>query len=98
MTVDPDTARDESAASAIREEAAEYARQNRWVLNTDEKKLQVVLKGLARNERKFGHRYCPCRIRSGDEERDKEIICPCLWHRDEILQDGSCHCNLYYSK
>ena len=41
---------------------------------------------------------CPCRIRSGDKEKDKAIICPCIYHRDEIAKDGHCHCQLYYRK
>jgi len=42
-------------------------------LNPDEKALDMVLKGLVRNNLKFGARYCPCRVKSGDKEKDKEI-------------------------
>ncbi|NCC49447.1 MAG: hypothetical protein EOM13_10400 [Clostridia bacterium] len=24
------------------------------------------------------------------------MICPCIFHRDEVEDGGSCHCNLYY--
>jgi ferredoxin-thioredoxin reductase catalytic chain len=82
----------------IRAWAEEYARKNGWVLNPDKKVLDTVIRGLARNEKKFGRRYCPCRLRSGDEEKDKAIVCPCICHKDEIAKDGQCHCQLYYWK
>jgi ferredoxin-thioredoxin reductase catalytic chain len=82
----------------IRAWAEDYARKNGWVLNPDEKILSTVIRGLARNEQKSGRRYCPCRLRSGDEEKDKNIVCPCICHRDEIAKDGHCHCQLYYRK
>ena len=68
------------------------------MLNPDADVLDRVIKGLARNEEKFGQRYCPCRLRSRDEEKDKAIICPCIYHKDEIAKDGHCHCMLYYRK
>jgi len=83
---------------AIRAWAEENAKKNGWVLNPDKKTLDTVIRGLARNEKKFGVRYCPCRLRSRDEEKDKAIICPCIWHRDEIAKDGHCHCMLYFRK
>jgi len=80
----------------IRAWAQNYAEKNGWVLNPDKEVLDRVIRGLARNEQKFGYRYCPCRLRSRDEEKDKAIICPCIYHRDEIAKDGHCHCMLYY--
>jgi len=68
------------------------------VLNPDEKILDTVIRGLARNEVKSGERYCPCRLRSRDVEKDRAIICPCIYPRDEIAKDGHCHCQLYYRK
>ncbi|WP_321508703.1 ferredoxin-thioredoxin reductase catalytic domain-containing protein [uncultured Methanoregula sp.] len=78
--------------------AEEYARKNGWVLNPDKTVLDTVIRGLARNEQRFGKRYCPCRLRSGEEEKDKAIVCPCINHKDEIVKDGYCHCQLYYQK
>jgi ferredoxin-thioredoxin reductase catalytic subunit len=78
--------------------ASRYASSNGWRLNDDQDKLAVVIRGLLRNKERFGERYCPCRIRSGDSGRDRDIICPCIFHRDEIEQDGQCHCNLFFRK
>ncbi len=89
---------DAELETEILEWAKEYARKNGWVLNPDNKKLEIVIRGLARNKSKFGEQYCPCRLRSGDKEKDAAIVCPCVYHRDEVAKDGSCHCNLYYKE
>jgi ferredoxin-thioredoxin reductase catalytic chain len=74
----------------------EYARKNGWALNPDDKQLRTVIRGLARNRIRHGEQYCPCRIRSGDPAEDKEIVCPCIYHEDEVHNDGHCHCNLFF--
>jgi len=56
----------------------------------------IVIRGLAGNCKKFGRPYCPCRIRSGNPEKDQDIVCPCVFHKDEVSTDGHCHCNLFY--
>ena len=76
--------------------AQDYAASAGYVLNKDRKQLATVIRGLVRNKGKFGHAYCPCRLRSGDPEKDAAIVCPCIYHKDEIAQDGCCHCNLYF--
>ncbi len=94
MTAIPET----DGEDAVLRWAEEYARENGWVLNPDRRTLVAVVRGLARNETRFGARYCPCRLRSGDEGRDRAIICPCAYHRDEIEGEGHCHCRFYYRK
>ncbi|MBN1167078.1 MAG: ferredoxin:thioredoxin reductase [Methanospirillaceae archaeon] len=83
--------------NAMREKTREYADENGFFLNHDPKALETVLKGLVRNLEKYGEPYCPCRIRTGDHEKDKDIICPCVFHKDEIRDQGRCHCNLFFS-
>jgi ferredoxin-thioredoxin reductase catalytic subunit len=78
--------------------AENYALEKGWVLNPDPKQRGAVIKGLAHNTKKFGAAYCPCRIRSGDPEKDKLIICPCIYHQDELDQAGHCTCNFFYDK
>jgi ferredoxin-thioredoxin reductase catalytic subunit len=73
-----------------------YARKHGWSLNTDQKQLGTVIRGLVRNKRRFGRPYCPCRLRSGNEEKDREIECPCIYHKDEVANQGCCHCRLYF--
>ena len=76
--------------------AHEYALEKGFKLNPDEKALDRVFKGLVRNHLKFGAQYCPCRVKSGDKEKDKAIICPCIYHEKEIEEQGSCHFNLFF--
>jgi ferredoxin-thioredoxin reductase catalytic subunit len=90
---EPDTIEED-----IRAWAAGYAKEHGLDLNPDDKRLNAVIKGLARNMRKHGARYCPCRVRSGDTEEDKKIICPCIYHGKELEETGACHCQLYFSK
>jgi len=88
-----DTAQEEAEMLAW---AKDYAQHHGWVLNSDEKQLGTVIRGLVRNRNRFGRPYCPCRLRSGDQEKDRAIECPCVYHRDEIEHQGSCHCRLYF--
>jgi len=76
--------------------AKEYAREQGWVLNIDEKQRDTVIKGLVRNKTKFGYAYCPCRVRSGDVEEDKSIVCPCVHHKEEVVREGRCKCRLFW--
>ena len=73
-----------------------YAEEKGLVLNKDDRQLTAVIRGLVRNRLKHGERYCPCRIRSGDPEKDRLLICPCAYHENEIEGEGHCHCNLFF--
>ena len=73
-----------------------YAKEKRFALNPDDRQFAAVVRGLVRNRLRHGERYCPCRIRSGDPERDRLIICPCAHHETEIAEEGHCHCNLFF--
>ncbi|RXE57384.1 ferredoxin thioredoxin reductase [Methanoculleus taiwanensis] len=89
---------EEESIEEMRVWAKRYAKERGWVLNPNEKQLNTVLRGLARNKERFGEQYCPCRLRSGEPEKDKIIICPCIYHDQEIEEAGRCHCNLYFKK
>ncbi|ACL16331.1 ferredoxin-thioredoxin reductase catalytic domain-containing protein [Methanosphaerula palustris] len=91
-------ATDEIDTTAQGEWASAYADQHDLRLNPDRAQLKNVLRGLVRNKERFGEQYCPCRIRSGDQEKDRAIICPCIYHTQEIEKDGHCHCHLFFNK
>ncbi|MEW6041296.1 MAG: ferredoxin-thioredoxin reductase catalytic domain-containing protein [Elusimicrobiota bacterium] len=80
----------------VREFVTKYARLSGFKLNPDSAILEIVIEGLARNKEKYGKYYCPCRRVTGNPEEDRKKICPCVWHKDEINQQGHCLCNLYY--
>lgn len=76
--------------------AKEYAEKGAGLkLNPNEVIANAIVKGLARNREKYGAAYCPCRPVTGDKGKDKLIICPCIYHKDEITRDGCCHCRLF---
>jgi len=73
-----------------------YADKKGFILNPDEEMLNIVIDGLTRNRNELGRQYCPCRIITGDKGEDKNIICPCVYHEEEINNNGSCHCGLFF--
>lgn len=75
-----------------------YAVENDFRLNPNEKITKRILEGLIQNEKKYGNRYCPCRKVTNDPEFNKNIICPCIYHKDEIKAQGHCHCFLFVQK
>lgn len=75
-----------------------YARHKGYEVNRDPARLEQLLAEMARNQIEFGKPYCPCLTKriSGDKEADRKIICPCLWHREDIEQKGHCLCELFF--
>ncbi len=69
-----------------------------YYFNRDKGKVFELLEGLLTNKERYGYMSCPCRLASGDREKDKDIICPCVYRDEDIRQYGSCYCNLYVSK
>lgn len=82
----------------IIQEYQKYAKENGFELNSDKKIVESLVQALVQREKKIGKRYCPCRRITGNEDEDKKIICPCIYHRKEIEKDGRCHCNLFVKK
>jgi len=85
---------DEAVENLI-EDYKKYAEENGFKLNSDKKIVEVLIKKLLENEEKYGERYCPCRLITGDCEKDKKNICPCLFIDSEIRKQGHCHCDLF---
>jgi ferredoxin-thioredoxin reductase catalytic subunit len=86
----------EEKIEQLMKEYEKYAKENGFQLNPDKKALERILSGLLKNEAKYGAKYCPCRRVSGDKEEDAKKICACIWHKDEIKNNGHCLCQLYF--
>ncbi len=82
-------------SDALIKKSEEYAKKSGLKLNKNKKLLEAIIKGLLMNEKKNGAIYCPCRRLTGNKEEDKKIICPCIYHLDEIKEMGHCHCGLF---
>jgi len=85
----------DDAIEELRKKVAAYAEGKDFRLNPDEEVVEMVLKGMLKKREKFGADYCPCRMVSGDKEKDAPNICPCAYHLEELERDGQCHCRLY---
>ena len=73
----------------------DYAESMGFKLNPNKAIVEGVIKGLMARKEKFGEQYCPCRKLEGDKAKDEAIICPCIYHEEEIEKDGHCFCNLF---
>jgi ferredoxin-thioredoxin reductase catalytic chain len=85
-------------AERLYEILSKYAESQGIRLNRDKEYVLGILQGLITNEARYGYRSCPCRLASGVKEKDKDIICPCVYRDPDIRDYGSCYCGLYVSK
>ena len=69
-----------------------------FFFNKDREVVNDLLEALLINRERYGYMCCPCRLASRDEEKDKDIICPCVYRGPDVQEYGSCYCNLYVSK
>ena len=70
-----------------------------FILNPDEKLVNMVAKGVLENEKKYGLKLCPCRLRDGKRETDLQLICPCNFKAQEVwTKEGRCWCGLFIKK
>jgi ferredoxin-thioredoxin reductase catalytic subunit len=69
-----------------------------YFFNADKERVFELLEALAINKERYGYMVCPCRLASGEKEKDKDIICPCVYRIEDVKEFGSCYCSLYVSK
>jgi len=81
-----------------RRRAERDATRNRMYLCPDPKMLEDLLEGLVENEERYGYPSCPCRMATGELEKDIDIICPCYYRDPDVEEYGQCYCSLYVSK
>lgn len=61
-----------------------------WVLD--------VLAGMLTNKERYGYTSCPCRLATGDRQRDRDIVCPCAFREEDVARYGRCYCQLYVDR
>jgi ferredoxin-thioredoxin reductase catalytic chain len=69
-----------------------------YYFNVDHARVMDLLEALITNKDRYGYMACPCRLASGDREKDRDIICPCDYREPDVAEYGSCYCNLYVSE
>lgn len=90
----PKPIKDEETITKIKE----WAEKMGYVLTPDKDLLNILLAGLSKNEKRYGYRSCPCRVATGDYDKDCDIICPCAYREADIAVYGRCYCGLYVSE
>ena len=68
-----------------------------YPFNRDKERVFELLGFLLLNKERYGYMSCPCRLASGDREKDKDILCPCVYRAPDVAEYGSCYCSLYVS-
>lgn len=74
------------------------ADHRKWLLQSDDTMFNELITGLAVNLERFGYRSCPCRLATGEKEKDRDIICPCKYAEPDIEEHGHCYCALFLSE
>ncbi|MCW7754633.1 ferredoxin:thioredoxin reductase [Desulfobotulus sp. H1] len=69
-----------------------------YFFSRDRMKVMELLEALLVNKDRYGYMACPCRLASGDREKDSDILCPCVYREPDVAEFGSCYCNLYVSE
>jgi ferredoxin-thioredoxin reductase catalytic chain len=69
-----------------------------YFFNKDQELVSGLMEGLLANKERYGYMCCPCRLSSHEREKDKDIICPCVYREADVGEYGSCYCQLYVSK
>nr|NJM01401.1 ferredoxin:thioredoxin reductase [Desulfobacula sp.] len=65
--------------------------------NKDRDLVFELLEALLLNKDRYGYMACPCRLACNDREKDKDIICPCVYREPDLEEYGACFCGLYVS-
>ena len=68
-----------------------------FYFNRDKEKVFELLEALIQNKERYGYMSCPCRLASGDKEKDRDILCPCVYRALDVEEYGCCYCALYVS-
>ena len=71
------------------------AEEGGYRLNPDIGFVKNLVRGLLKNELRYGYRACPCRLASGKKDDDLDIICPCDYRDPDLDNFGACYCALY---
>lgn len=69
-----------------------------YYLNPEVNFTKELVEGLLINEERYGYLACPCRLATGNKEKDLDIICPCDYRDADLNDFGTCYCGLYVSE
>ncbi|MGV8151808.1 MAG: ferredoxin-thioredoxin reductase catalytic domain-containing protein [Candidatus Nanoarchaeia archaeon] len=65
-------------------------------LQPDQKRLELLARGVLTNQKNTGYKFCPCRIISKDMKEDIKLLCPCNFRlQNSWKEKGECWCGLF---
>jgi len=82
---------------ALYERLDREAEASGYHLNPDREFTRGLVEGLLTNEQRYGYPACPCRLATGDKQKDLDVICPCDYRDADLVDWGACYCALYVS-
>lgn len=85
-------------AEQLHEQLRKIQEPKGYFFNKDRALVTDLLEALLVNRQRYGYMSCPCRLASGDREKDRDIICPCAYREADVAEFGSCYCALYVSR
>lgn len=88
---------DDTETAEVRRRLERHLEGKPFRFNPDGGLVDSILAALAARRRRFGQEYCPCRMATGDPDKDRSIVCPCVYHEMELAGQGHCHCRLFVS-
>ena len=85
-------------ASELYEKLKKINEPKGYYFSNDHERVMELLEALLINKDRYGYMACPCRLAAEDREKDRDIVCPCVYREPDVAEFGSCYCNLYVSK
>ncbi|MBU0979747.1 MAG: ferredoxin:thioredoxin reductase [Nanoarchaeota archaeon] len=80
----------------LRKAFERFTEKNDFKLNPDKEHTDSAIEGLLENEKRYGLKLCPCRLRDDTPERDLELLCPCNFKAQNTWKEkGQCWCGLF---
>lgn len=68
-------------------------------INPKKDVVERLALGVLNNESLYGLKFCPCRLRTKDKEKDLKLVCPCNFKLQKTWQQkGECWCSLFVKK
>lgn len=88
----------EDEAKKLYQRLNEEAEKSGYHLNPDVEFTLDLVRGILKNQKRYGYWSCPCRLASGNKEEDLDIICPCDYRDPDLSDYGTCYCALYVTE
>ncbi len=85
-------------AQSLYKKKKREAENSGYYLNPNKEFTIALMVSLITNIKRYGYQACPCRLAEGTREKDLDIICPCDYRDQDLVQYGTCYCGLYVSK